>query len=163
MLEDERCGEEIGHRGFVCRAVCGWEVDAGGGSAELGDGLAAGSAGLAGGVVEVGDGDGADADVGAVLADGRDDGRLLGAGGEAVGGVLDVAAGDDGVFGGVEEDRCADTEAAVGGVGVFGCCDGVLLEFDDLAGRKGHVRSGYRVLGAKASREGTHGMEANSR
>ena len=59
------------------------------------DGLAAGSAGLAGGVVEVGDGDGADADLGAVEADGGGDGGLFGADGEAVGGIFDVAAGDD--------------------------------------------------------------------
>ena len=56
--------------------------------------------------LEVGDGDEelVDADVRAVLADGGGgDGSLLGAGGEAVGGVFDVAAGDDDVFGGFEQ------------------------------------------------------------
>src|SRR5580693_5690715 len=49
-----------------------------------------------------------------VLADGGGDGGLRGAGGEAVGGVFYVAAGDDGVV--VEEDSGAHAEVAVGGV-----------------------------------------------
>ncbi len=96
------------------------------------DSLTAGSAGLAGGVVEVGYGDGADADAGAVEGDGGGDGGLLGAGGEAVGGVFDVAAGYDGTV--REEEGGADAEVAVGGVGVVGHGDGVLLQTGDLRG-----------------------------
>ena len=98
------------------------------------DGLAAGSAGLAGGVVEVGDGDGSNADGGTVLADGGGDGGLLGAGGEAVGGVFYVAAGDDSAV--VEEDGCAHAEVAVGGVGIVSYGGGVLLEISDLRWRE---------------------------
>ena len=45
------------------------------------------------GAVEVDDGDGADAYRRAVEGDGSGDGGLLGAGGEPVGGVLDIGAG----------------------------------------------------------------------
>jgi len=96
------------------------------------DGLAACSAGLAGGVVEVGDGDGVDADAGAAEGDGGGDGGLLGAGGEAVGGVFDVAAGYDGTVG--EEERGTYTEVAVGGVGVMGDGGGLLQQVGDLCG-----------------------------
>ena len=65
-------------------------------------------------------------------ADGGGDGGLLGAGGEAVGGVFDVAASDDGVGFVVEEERGADAEVAVRGVGVVGCFGGALLEGGDL-------------------------------
>jgi hypothetical protein len=98
------------------------------------DGLAAGSAGLAGGVVEVGDGDGSDADGWAVEAHGGGDGVLFGAGGEAVGGVFYVAAGDDGVGIVVEQKGCADSEVAVGGVGVVGGFGGAVEEVGDLGG-----------------------------
>ena len=64
--------------------------------------------------------------------DGGGDGGLLGAGGEAVGGVFDVAAGDDGAV--CEEEGGADAEVAVGGVGVVGDGDGALLEVCDLCG-----------------------------
>ena len=74
-------GEQVGDGGFGDGAVCAGEVDDGVWRAELVDGLAAGSAGLAGGVVEIGDGDGADAYPGAVEADGRCDGGLFGADG----------------------------------------------------------------------------------
>ncbi len=94
------------------------------------DGLAAGSAGLAGGGIEVGDNDGSDADGGAVLADGGGDGGLLGAGGEAVGGVFYVAAGEDGSV--IEEEGGAYSKVAVGGVGVVGDFDGALVEIGDL-------------------------------
>ena len=111
-------------------AIFGWVEDFCGRRAELVDGLAAGSAGLAGSVVEVDDDDGSDADGGTVLGDGGGDRGLLGASGEAVGGVLDVAAGDDvAVF---EEDRGSDTEVAVGGVGVLGRCVGALMEVVEL-------------------------------
>ena len=76
-------------------AVFAGEEDDRVGCAELVDGLAAGSAGLAGGVVEVGDDDGSDADLGAVEGDGSGDGVLFRADCEPVGGVFDVAAGDD--------------------------------------------------------------------
>ena len=99
------------------------------------DGLAAGPAGLAGGVVEVGDGDGADADFGAVEADGGGDGGLFGADGEAVGGVFDVAAGDDVAVG--EKECRADAEVAVGGVGVVCGGVGALLKVGGLSGRDG--------------------------
>ena len=89
------------------------------------DGLAAGSARLAGGRVEVGDGDSADADAGAAEGDGGGDGGLLGAGGEAVRGVFDVAAGYDGTV--CEQDGGADAEVAVGSVGVVGNGGGLLL------------------------------------
>ncbi len=98
------------------------------------DGLAAGSAGLTGGVVEVGYSEGSDADGGTVLADGRSDGGLLGAGGEAVGGVFYITAGDDRAV--VEEDGCAYAEVAIGGVGVVGYGGGVLLEICDLRWRE---------------------------
>ena len=118
FVEEECCGQEFGDGGLGEGAVFGGEVEDGFGCAELLDGLAAGSAGLAGGVVEVGNGDGADADGGAVLADGGDDGGLLGAGGEAVGGVLDVAAGDDSTV--RKQDSGTDAEVAVGCVGILG-------------------------------------------
>jgi len=111
-------------------AVFRGEEDDGVRCAELVDGLAAGSAGLTGGVVEVRDCDGADADCGAVEADGGGDGGLFGAGGEAVGGVFYVAAGDDGAV--VEEDGGSDAEVAVGGVGVVRDGGGLLLEVSDL-------------------------------
>jgi hypothetical protein len=111
------------------------------------DGLAAGSAGLAGGGVEVDDDDCADADCRAVLGDGGGDGGLFGTGGEAVGGVFDVAAGDDvAVF---EEDCGSDAEVAVGSVGVVGGGCGSAVEVVDLVGRE---RGRCRVLG--------HGSEA---
>ena len=115
-------------------AVFGGEEDDGVRGAELVDGLAAGSAGLAGGVVEVGDGYGADADGGAVLSNCGGDGGLLGTGREAVGGVFYIAAGDDGAV--AEEDGGTYAEVAVGGVSVV--CDGggLLLEVSDLCWRE---------------------------
>lgn len=74
-------GEEVGHRGFGDGAIEAGEDDAGGGGCELKDGLAAGSAGRAGGIVEVDDEDGVDSDGWAVASDGGGDGRLFGAGG----------------------------------------------------------------------------------
>jgi len=101
-------------------AVRAGEEDEGFGAGEFSEGLAAGAAGLRGGVVEVGDGDGEDADLWAVAGYGGGHGGLLGAGGEAEGGVFNVAAGDDGgVFSG-EEEGCSYAEVAVGGVGVGG-------------------------------------------
>jgi len=96
------------------------EEDDGVRGAEFEDGLAAGPAGLAGRIIEVGDGDRANAYGRAVEGDGGGNGILLGAGGEAVGGVFDVAAGDRGsVF---EKNGGSYAEIAVGGVGVLGGC-----------------------------------------
>jgi hypothetical protein len=135
--EEEGCGEEVGHRGAGDGAVFGGEVDYGFGGAELVDGLAACSAGLAGGGVEVGDGDGADADGGAVETDGGGDGGLLGAGGETVGGVFYVAAGDDGAV--RKQDSGAYAEVAVGGVGMVGDGGGALLQIGDLLRSEGGI------------------------
>ena len=100
------------------------------------DGLAAGSAGLAGSGVEVGDGDGADVKGGTVEADGSGDGGLFGADGEAIGGVFDVAAGDDIAVG--EQKRSSYAEVAVRSVGVVGGFGGALLEVGDLGlGKRG--------------------------
>jgi len=109
--------------------------DHGARGAELVDGLAACSAGLAGGVVEVGDGDGADADFGAAEGDGRGDGGLFSTAGEPVGGVFDVAAGDDSTV--CQQEGGADAEVTVGGVGVVCYGDGTLLEVGDLCGAEG--------------------------
>jgi len=99
------------------------------------DGLAAGSAGLAGGLVEVGNGNGADADAGAAEGDGGGDGGLFGAGGKAIGGVFDVAASYDGTV--REQEGGADAEAAIGGVGVVRNSGGLLLQAGDLCGSEG--------------------------
>ena len=96
------------------------------------DGLAAGSAGLAGGVVEVRDGYGSDANTRAMEADCSGDSSLFGADGEPVGGVFDVAAGDDGVGRVVEQERGSDAEVTVRGVGVVGNFSGAVLEVCDL-------------------------------
>ncbi len=130
MREVEGGGEQVGDGGLVEGAVLFGEEDDGVWGAEFEDGLAAGSTGLAGGVVEVGDGDGADVDGWAVEADGGGDGCLFGADGEAVGGVFDVAAGDDVAVG--EQDGGADAEVAVGSIGILGGGDGALLQVCDL-------------------------------
>ena len=83
---------------------------------ELGEHLAAGSAGRAGGMVEIGDGDGVNAEVGAELGDGADQGGALGADGEAVADVFDVGCGDDSAV--VELEGRADFEAGVGRIGL---------------------------------------------
>lgn len=117
---------------------CGTE-DGGVGAGELEDGLSAGSAGHAGGAVEVDDGDGANADGRAVERDCGSDGGLLGAGSETVGGVFDVGAGDDDaglIPVCVQEDGRADLEMAVGRVGVAGGFGGALMESVDLDGGK---------------------------
>ena len=149
--EAEGSGEEFGDGGMGSAFFAGEENDRVG-CAELVDGLAAGSAGLAGGVVEVGDGDGSDADLGAVEGDGSGDGVLFRADCEPVGGVFYVAAGDDLAVG--EQDCGADTEVAVGSVGVVGGGDGLALE---VGGQGGVERSGQHEceaigwVGARAS------------
>ena len=127
-MHEEGRGEELGDGGLGDGAFFSREKDDGVRSAELVNRLAAGSAGLAGGAVKVGYGDGADADFGAMESHGGGDGVLLGADGETVGGVLYVAAGDDVAVG--EEDGSADAEVAVGGVGVARGGDSSLLEVD---------------------------------
>jgi len=139
--------EEVGEgAGDGCVGGAGVE-DGGGGWGEFGDGLAAGSAGLADGLVEIVDGDGADADGGAELGDGGGDRGLFGAGGEAVGGVFDVASGDD--FAALEQNGGSDEEAAVGGVGAVGGGLGEALQLGEAGGSEGLVERGHvdvRVL-----------------
>ncbi len=132
VVQEEGCREECGDSGLGDGAAFSGEEDDGVGRAELVDGLTAGSAGLAGGVVEVGDRDGADSDLWAVEADGGGDGSLFGADCEAVGGVFHVAAGDDSTVG--EQDGGAHAEVAVGGVGVVSDGDGPLLQVCGLGG-----------------------------
>jgi hypothetical protein len=131
----EGCGQDFADGGLGEGVGGGGVDDEGVGTAELLDGLAAGSAGLAGDAVEGGNGDGADADGGAVEADGGGDGGLLGADGESVGCVFDVTAGDD-VGGLFEQERCTDTKVAVGSVGVVGDFKSATLKLEDLSGRE---------------------------
>ncbi len=131
----ERGGKEIGEGralggedagGIVAREEDG---DSGGVKGELEQGLPTGAARYGRGLVEIGDGDGGEADGRAKLGDGRGNGGLLGAGGEAEAGDLDVAAGDDGAGVGTgEEDGGTDAEAAVRGIGVSGGGAGAGLE-----------------------------------
>jgi len=101
---------------------------------------------LAGGAIEIGDHDGAEADFGAELGDSGGDGGLFSAGGEAVGGVLDVAAGDD--LAGFEQDGGADVEVAVGGVGAVSGGFGLSGEVGEFSvGQVGHQFEGTRVGG----------------
>ena len=86
------------------------------GESELGQHLAAGAAGRAGGGVEIGDGDGFDADAGSELGNGGDQSRALGADGQAVAHVLYIGSGDNGTV--TEAERRADAEAGVRGIGV---------------------------------------------
>jgi len=83
-------------------------------------------------MVPAGDYDGLDADFGAEVRDGGGDCCLLGAGGQAVAGVFDVAAGDD--FTTVEQDGCADVEVAVGRVGMVRGGFGPVGERGELSG-----------------------------
>lgn len=122
----EGVGDELAEGGLGGLAALTGVEDESVVGTELSECLAAGTAGHGGGVVEVGDGDGAKADGRAVLGDGAGDGRLLGAAGEAVGGVLNVAAGDDGTAG--EQQRGADAEVTVGRVRVLGHRGGELAE-----------------------------------
>ena len=74
--------------------------------------------------------------------DGAGDGGLLGAGGEAVGAVFDVAAGDDGAVG--EQERGADAEVRVGRVGVLRGGGGEGAEGGFLVRREGFELGGGR-------------------
>jgi hypothetical protein len=121
LLADEFGAEGVGEEGAQGRlegcVVFAGVQDEGGVRAELGEGLTARAAGHGGGVVEVGDSDGADADDRAEFGDGASDGGLFSAGGKAIGAVFDVAASDD--FAGFEEQGSAYAEMTVGGVGVL--------------------------------------------
>ena len=115
-------GDESAEGGFLQLAVFPGVEDEGGVVAELGEGLAAGSAGHGDGVVEVGYGYGAETDFGAVFGYGAGDGALLCAAGEAVRAVFHVAAGDDGAV--FEKQSRSDTEVGVGRIGVVCGCFG---------------------------------------
>ena len=130
--EGEGRGEEFGEGGGGGLGVGTGEDDEGGGWGEFGDGLAAGSAGLAGGVVEVGDDHGAKTDGGAELCYSARDRGLFSACGEAVGGVFDVAAGDD--LSCFQQDGGSNEEAAVGSVGAVGGGGGQTGEHGELGG-----------------------------
>ena len=135
--EAEGGGEQGGKRGGDRFAAGGGVKDCSFGGGELEDGLAAGSAGHAGSTVEVGDGDGAEAYGRAVKGDGGSNGSLLGARGKTVGGVFDVCANDDGsglAVVCVEQDRGADAEVTVWGVGIVGSFGGALVEGGNLFG-----------------------------
>jgi hypothetical protein len=143
-------GEQGAEGGFCGGAVVAGVEDEGGVVAELGEGLAAGAAGHGGGVVEIGDGDGAEADLRAVVGDGAGDGCLLGAAGEAEGGVFDVAAGDGCAVG--EEERGADAEVRVGRVGVCGDGGGEVAEVLLFGGGEvglGRLRHGQWLRAAR--------------
>ncbi len=89
--------------------------------AEFGENLTAGSAGWAGGLVEVGNGDGLDANLRTTLGDGTDQRGSLGAESKSVAGIFDICSGDD--LTRHEQKRRADAEAGVRRIGVNGCGD----------------------------------------
>jgi hypothetical protein len=144
VVEEEGGGEQVGDAGLRNGPCFAGEEDDGVRCAEFVDGLAAGSAGLAGGVVEVRDRDGADTDFGAVEADSGGDGGLFGADGEAVGGVFDIAAGDNSTVG--QQDGRAYAEVAVGGVGVIGDGDGALLQVRGLGRTERGELAGWAMV-----------------
>jgi hypothetical protein len=131
-FEEEGCGKEVGNGRVGEFSVKGGIDDEGAGGAELVDGLAAGPAGLAGSGVEIRDGDGANANGGAMKTDCGGDGGLFGADGETIGCVFDVAAGDDGLEWVVEHECGAYAKAAVGRVSTTGGGEGTLVEVGDL-------------------------------
>ena len=115
-LHFEGHGEEFGEGHSVEAVGCG-EEDRGGRQDELGEHLSAGATGRAGGFVQVGDGDGFDADVGSELGDGSDQSGTLGADGEAVADIFHICAGDGFAIG--EAESCTDAEVGVGSVSVL--------------------------------------------
>ena len=124
-------------------ARSGWVEDGGLGVGKLRDGLAAGAAGHAGRAVQVDDGGGADAYGRAIEGDGSGDGGLFGAGGKAIGGVLNIRAGHDPT--GlervrVEQDRRANAEVAVRRVGILRGFGGPLVESGDFRAGQGSCR-----------------------
>ena len=118
LLRQER-GER---RGTHLGRIIGVDEDHFHRGAELAEHLPAGAAGGMAAAGDDGDGD----DLLVPRGDGRADGDALGADRQAVGGVLDVAAGEDFAVGG--EDRGADLEFRVGGVGVAADCEGGLAQ-----------------------------------
>jgi len=134
-FEAEGFGEEGTEGGLFGGAVFTGVEDEGRVVTEFGEGLAAGSAGHGHGSVEVGDGNGAEADGGSMLGDGSRNGSLLGTKGEAIRTVFDVAAGDDGSA--FEEDGGTDAEVRVGGVGVLRGGGGQGKEFRALLDGEG--------------------------
>jgi len=144
MLEEDVRAEGVGEEsadggGLVLAAVAGVE-DGRAVVAELGEGLAAGAAGHGGCAVEVGDGDGEQADARTVFDDGAGDGGLLGAAGEAVAAVFDVAAGDDGAI--CKQESGADAEPGVRRVRVLGGREGGRAERECLCFGEGAERVG---------------------
>jgi len=140
-------GKKISERYLGDRAVAVGIEDPGLGEAELKNSLTAGAARHARSAVEVDDGNGADADVGAIEADSGCDGCLFGAGGQTEAGVFDVGAGDDdrlGLAGGLEQQSRAHAKVAVGRVRVVGGLGGALMEIVDLRETKAAgVRIGH--------------------
>ena len=119
-------GQKLPDRGLRERAICIWKIDDGIGSAEFEDGLAACTTWLAGRIIEIGNRDGCDSYIRPMQGYSRGDGVLLRAGSEAVGGVLNVAAGDDGTV--RKQDSSADAKFAVGRVCVTRGFTGALLQ-----------------------------------
>lgn len=110
----ELLGQERGERGRArLRRIIGVDEDHFHRGAELAENLPAGAAG--GMAPAGGDGDGDDLFV--TRGNGAADGDALGADRQAVGGVFNVAAGEDFAAGG--ENGGADLEFGIGGVGVL--------------------------------------------
>jgi hypothetical protein len=86
------------------------------GLGELGQNLTAGAAGRAGSLVQIGDRDGFDANIGSELGNGPDQGGTLGADGQPVTHIFDVGSSDDLSVG--EQEGGAYAEAGIGRVGV---------------------------------------------
>ncbi len=130
-LSEEREGlrEQVGQGACFGAAWAGKE-DAAVRGGKFCDGLAAGSARLAGGLVEVVNSYGTDPDPRAVLGYRRGDCTLLGAGGQAIGGVFDVAAGDD--FTRLEQDGRTHEKFAVGCISVGSDLFSLLSKHEEL-------------------------------
>jgi hypothetical protein len=109
----ELLGQERGERGHASlRRIVGVDEDHFHRGAELAENLPAGAAGR----VAAAGGDGYGDDLFVTRGNGAADGDALGADRQAVGGVFNIAAGED--FAASGEDRGADLEFGVGGVGV---------------------------------------------
>ena len=125
-LATKSMGQKLAERGFLRLGGLPGVEDDGVVVAKLGQGLATGAAGHRGGTVAVGDGDSAEPERRSVFGDGARDGALLGTAGQAVRGVLHVAAGDEGAV--LQQQRRTDAEVAVWSVGVSG---GLVGEFPE--------------------------------
>jgi hypothetical protein len=97
-------------------AIGGGENDRRIGHDELSQHLAAGSAGRTRGGIEIGDGDGLDANVGSELGNGPHQSGTLGANGQSVAHILHIRPGND--FAVRQLQRRADAKAGVGCVRV---------------------------------------------